>query len=195
MRRLFWIALTLFIAGFPGTVAAHDDPVVTVRVLCDGFNTLNQDQVLGELSADAVTITLDRRVQGSPQVQAWIKEQMDLDLRIEIVDIGAPQRLSDGYTLAWTARLSRQDWRRAGTPARQYSNTVVIHNGRITDWTGAPVSTTSGASAAAPAIAVPSQPVANSAIPELAGIPISLWLAACVALGGVSLFVRSALRK
>ena len=195
MKRLIWVTLTLFIAAVPGAAAAHDDPIVTVRILSDGFNTLNQDQVLGELSADSATINLDRPVQGSQQVQAWVKEQMDLDLRIEIVDMGIPQRLSDGYTLAWTARLSRQDWRRAGTPARQYSNTVVIHNGRITEWTGSPASPASGVSAAAPVAAVNSQPAAGSAIPELAGIPITLWLAACVAVGGITFFLRGALRK
>lgn len=195
MKRLVWVALTLFIAGLPGTAAAHDDPIVTVRVLCDGFNTLNQDQVLGEISADSVTIKIDRPVQGGAQVQAWIKEQMDLDLRIEIVDIGTPQRLPDGYTLTWTARFSRQDWRRAGTPARQYSNNVVIRNGRITEWTSSQVSAASAVSAAAPAGATASQPVPGNAIPELAGIPLTLWLAACVALGGISYFVRGALRK
>src|SRR5690349_4135675 len=91
--------------------AAHDDPVVTVRILCNGFNVLDMDAVLGEIS-DSATITVDRSVQGRPEIEAWVKEQMDHDLRIEIVDIGIPEKLPDGYTLSWTARFSRQDWRK-----------------------------------------------------------------------------------
>ena len=195
MKRLIWVTLALFSACFPGTGAAHDDPIVTVRVLTDGFNTLNQDQVLGEISADSITINLDRSVHGGALVQAWIKEQMDLDLRIEIVDIGTPQRLADGYTLTWTGRFSRQDWRRAGTATRLYSNSVVIHNGRITEWTGSQMSPSSGGSESAPVVAVTSQPVTGSGIPELAGIPLTLWLAGFVAIGGLTFFMRGALKR
>ena len=196
MKRLIWAALTLVVVALPVPVAAHDDPIVTVRVLCDGFNTLNQDQVLGEISADSIKINVDRTVQGGALVQAWVKEQMDLDLRIEIVDVGTPQRLPDGYTLTWTARFSRQDWRRAGTAARLFSNSVVIHNGRITEWIASPDSAASAAGTVRPVAVAISQPVSSGGgIPELAGIPLTLWLAACVALGGATLFVRSALRR
>ncbi|HEX8969247.1 MAG TPA: hypothetical protein VF937_15290, partial [Chloroflexota bacterium] len=64
----------------PGQVSAHDDPVVTIRVLCNGFNVLDLDAVLGEIS-DSATLNVDRRVEGSSQIQAWVKEQMDDDLR------------------------------------------------------------------------------------------------------------------
>jgi len=166
MRRIFACLAALTLLGLPTRVWAHDDPVVTVRVLCDGFNVLDLDQVLGEIS-DSATLSVDRTVQGSQQIHAWVKEQMDDDLRIQIVDIGTPQQLPDGYTLTWTARFSRQDWRQAGIGTRSASNTVVIHNGRITQWTAAldsgdapPIaaSASSAASTTSPATSGPTSP-------------------------------------
>jgi hypothetical protein len=184
-------ALTL---AWPGLALAHDDPVVTVRILCNGFNVLDMDAVLGEIS-DSATLSVDRPVRGAKEIEAWVKEQMDRDLRIEIVDIGSPQRLSDGYTLAWTARFSREDWRRAGIAAQSVTNAVTIHNGRITDWNASLAPLSAGAS--------PSQPVPQSAtttvpvstgVPEVLGVPVTLLVAiSTLALGGVWLarrFVR-----
>ena len=189
------MALALFMAALPATVDAHDDPIVTVRVMSDGFNTLNQDQVLGEIAADSVVISLDQRVQGGEQVRAWIKQQMDMDLRIEIIDIGTPQRLSDGYTLTWSGRFTRQDWRRSGIAARRYSNNVVIHNGRITEWTATLVSNVSAPTEVAPPLVVTTTRSSQSSIPELLGIPVTLLLAGCLAIGGGTLLLRGALRK
>ena len=194
-RRLIEMALALFMAVWPATVDAHDDPIVTVRVMSDGFNTLNQDQVLGEISADSVVISLDQRVQGGEQVRAWIKQQMDMDLRIEIIDIGTPQRLSDGYMLTWSGRFTRQDWRRSGIAARRYSNNVVIHNGRITEWTATLVSNVSAPTEVAPPLVVTTTRSSQSSIPELLGIPVTLLLAGCLAIGGGTLLLRGALRK
>ena len=123
------LALTCVVCA---VALAHDDPIVTVRILCNGFNVLDMDAVLGEIS-DSATLSVDRPISGGGEIQAWVREQMDHDLRIEIVDIGTPQRLTDGYTLAWTARFSREDWRRAGVSAREVSNAVTIRNGRITN--------------------------------------------------------------
>lgn len=189
------MALALLMAALPATVDAHDDPIVTVRVMSDGFNTLNQDQVLGEISADSVVISLDQRVQGGEQVRAWIKQQMDMDLRIEIIDIGTPQRLSDGYMLTWSGRFTRQDWRRSGIAARRYSNNVVIHNGRITEWTATLVSNVSAPTEVAPPLVVTTTRSSQSSIPELLGIPVTLLLAGCLAIGGGTLLLRGALRK
>ena len=100
-----------------------------MRILCNGFNVLDMDAVLGEIS-DSATLSVDRPISGGGEIQAWVREQMDHDLRIEIVDIGTPQRLTDGYTLAWTARFSREDWRRAGISAREVSNAVTIRGGK-----------------------------------------------------------------
>jgi hypothetical protein len=190
--RFSWL-LALCLALLPQSARAHDDPIVTVRVLCNGFNVLDMDAVLGEISNSA-TLHVDRIVQGA-QIRAWVKEQMDDDLRIEIVEMGTPQKLTDGYTLTWTARLSRQDWREAGLGTRQAANTVVIHNGRITEWT-ATLDASIPDSSSAPALQpVSVQPRAGGGIPEMFGVPITLPLAALVAIGGASFLVRGALRR
>jgi hypothetical protein len=188
MRRLLPLLLAALTLAQPGMALAHDDPLVTVRVLCNGFNVLDMDAVLGEI-ADTATLSVDRPVRGGKEIEAWVKEQMDHDLRIEIVDIGAPQRLSDGYTLLWTARFSREDWRRSGITARNVTSAVTIHNGRITEWSAAlgPVGTD-----APPSQEVPTGPSAASAappstgVPELIGVPVTLLVAiATLALAGV----------
>jgi hypothetical protein len=194
-HRLLWLALLALFSLPPRQAAAHDDPVVTVRVLCNGFNVLDMDAVLGEIS-DSATLSVDRPVQGSAQIEAWVKEQMDDDLRIEIVDIGTPQRLPDGYTLDWTARLSRQDWRRAGIDARQTSNTVVIHNGRITNWTAALDSgASSPQSARGSAVSAPAPARAGGGLPELFGVPVTLVFGALVAIVGAAVILRGARRR
>ena len=192
IRRLLWLAVFSLLTA-PSPAMAHDDPVVTVRVLCDGFNVLNMDQVLGEIS-DSATLNVDGTVQGAQQIQGWVKQQMDDDLRIQIVDIGTPQRLPDGYTLTWTARLSRQDWRKAGIEARQASNTVVIHNGRITEWTAKlDVGAAAATGLAAPASV--STPEVSSPIPYIFGVPVTLVLAGVLALCGGTFVARGALRR
>jgi hypothetical protein len=181
------VLIVIALLGLPATAQAHDDPIVTVRVLCNGFNVLDMDAVLGEIS-DSATLKFDRTVRGSDQIQAWVKEQMDDDLRIEIVDIATPQKLADGYSLSWDARFSRQDWRRSGIDTRQASNTVVIHNGRITEWT---VALDAGTSAAdAPTAAAVASPEAPRGIPEVFGIPLTLLAAVAVAIGGAIFLLR-----
>jgi hypothetical protein len=187
----FLVLAILAIALLPANASAHDDPIVTVRVMCNGFNVLDMDAVLGEIS-DSATLSVDRPVHGTDQIEAWVQEQMDKDLRIEITDIGTPQPLPDGYTLSWTARLTRQDWRQAGIAARQATNTVVIHNGRITEWSAtlstsqSPVSQQAADSAG---IVVAEDPP-GSAIPELFGIPLTLLVAAAALVAAGTLMVR-----
>ena len=160
-----------------------------VRILCNGFNVLDMDAVLGELS-DSATLSVDRPIHGASEIQAWVKEQMDHDLRIEIVDIGTPQRLTDGYTLTWTARFSREDWRRAGISAREVTNAVTIHNGRITNWS-ASTATDAPQSQEAPAVSAAAKSggadvSTSSGVPEVFGVPLTLLLAILVvALGGL----------
>jgi hypothetical protein len=189
-----WVRVALIVLMlFPSAALAHDDPIVTVRVLCNGFNVLDMDAVLGEIS-DSATLHVDRTVQGSAQIQAWVREQMDADLRIEIVDIGTPRKLSDGYTLNWTGRFSRQDWRKAGMESRKATNSVVIHNGRITDWTATLDASSQSADASGDTSVVPAnQP--SSGFPELFGVPVTLLLAAAVAVAGGGYLVRSVVRR
>lgn len=191
-----WLAVVLLVSviGLPAQAEAHDDPVVTVRVLCNGFNSLDMDAVLGEIS-DSATLTVDRPVHGLAQIEQWVQQQMDNDLRIEIVNIGTPQQLPDGYTLSWTARFSRQDWRLAGVQARQVSNTVVIHNGRITQWTAELGATADPQPATASGAVVGTSNDSMTAMPEMYGIPISLVVGAIVAITGAGLLVRSIARK
>ncbi len=184
------------IVCLPSAALAHDDPVVTVRVLCNGFNVLDRDAVLGEIS-DGATLSVDRQVHGVGQIEQWVKEQMDDDLRIEILDIGSPRKLNDGYSLGWTGRFSRQDWRKAGIESQEVSNLVVIHNGRITEWTAkfgsGVVEDGSASSAAAITLAAPAQG-SQDGMPEIFGIPVSLLLAAMLAIGGAAIVVRMAVR-
>jgi hypothetical protein len=199
MRWLLWIVLVLMSAATPGSAAAHDDPVVTVRVMCDGFNILDMDQVLGEIS-DSAILRVDGTVQGADQIQAWVKQQMDDDFRIEITSMGTPQQLLDGYTLTWSAKLSRQDWRKAGIETRQASNTVAIHNGRITEWTAVLDSGTSTPDALAPGpasdiVVPPASKDAEKTIPEIVGIPATLLLAGLIAVGGGALVLRNVIRR
>jgi hypothetical protein len=186
-------ALLLADVCLPTEVSAHDDPVVTVRVMCNGFNVLDMDAVLGEIS-DSATLSVDRPVHGDGQIEQWVKEQMDKDLRIEIQDIGTPDKLDDGYTLAWTARFSREDWRTAGIDSRQVSSRVVIRNGRITEWTaqmdGDPGDCTLLGSLAATTV----QPRANG-MPEVFGVPISLLAAGLLALVGAAVVLHPRLRR
>ncbi len=191
------VAVMIAVLAMPLAAEAHDDPVVTVRVMCDGFNILDPDQVLGEIS-DTAVVHFDGTVQGSSQIQAWVQKQMDDDLRIQIDTIGTPQKLPDGYNLNWTARLSRQDWRQQGVQSREVNNTVVIHNGRITEWTATLDSGTAAPSAdAIPVLAqgsaTPSSPMDR--MPSVAGVPISLWLAGVVAIVGAVVVARGALRR
>ena len=178
-----------------GVALAHDDPIVTVRILCNGFNVLDMDAVLGEIS-DTAVLSVDRPIRGSNEIQAWVREQMDHDLRIEIVDIGTPQRLTDGYTLAWTARFSRDDWRRAGISAREVANAVTIRNGRITNWT-ASTADAPAPSAQPPALAaapnVSGAPQGNG-VPEFFGVPLTLVLAIVVVAFAVVLLSRRLVR-
>ena len=198
MRSALLLALLALIV-LPGSVAAHDDPIVTVRVMCNGFNVLDMDAVLGEISNTA-TITLDQPVTGDDQgavLQAWVQHQMDQDLRIEIVDIGTPQKLSDGYVLNWTGRFSRSDWRQAGIQQRQVNNHVVIHNGRITEWTAVLDAAVQPADdiAAAPEVGAPVPgTTVDSPIPELFGIPITLLFVAVAVVAAGSVLVLKRLR-
>jgi hypothetical protein len=172
---------TLAALVLSGAALAHDDPIVTVRILCNGFNVLDMDAVLGEIS-DTATLSVDRPIRGASEIQAWVKDQMDHDLRIEIVDIGTPQRLPDGYTLAWVARFSREDWRRAGISAREVSNAVTIRNGRIINWTAStPTDAPPAQDVVAQVSAARSADASNSgAPPEVFGLPLTLLLALVV---------------
>jgi hypothetical protein len=180
-----------------GEALAHDDPIVTVRILCNGFNVLDMDAVLGEIS-DSASLNVDRPIRGASEIQAWVREQMDHDLRIEIVDIGTPQKLADGYTLAWTARFSREDWRRAGVSSREVSNAVTIRNGRITNWTASTAASSAPASSApAPALAAApnvSAAPASGGVPELFGVPLTLLLAIAVLAVAAALLTRRFVR-
>jgi hypothetical protein len=186
---------TLAALVLSGAALAHDDPIVTVRILCNGFNVLDMDAVLGEIS-DTATLSVDRPIRGASEIQAWVKDQMDHDLRIEIVDIGTPQRLPDGYTLAWVARFSREDWRRAGISAREVSNAVTIRNGRIINWT-ASTGTDAPPSSQEPALSAngsaPKAPKSGG-VPELFGVPLTLLLAIAVVAFAGALLTRRLVR-
>jgi hypothetical protein len=143
-------------------------------------------------------LNVDRPIRGASEIQDWVREQMDHDLRIEIVDIGTPQKLADGYTLAWTARFSREDWRRAGVSSREVSNAITIRNGRITNWTASTAASSAPASSA-PAPALAAAPNVSAAppsggVPELFGVPLTLLLAIAVLAVAGALLTRRFVR-
>jgi hypothetical protein len=206
------LIVALLLALLPGSAAAHDDPVLTVRVLCDGITNGQIDQAMGELD-DNASILVDRPVRGREQIIAWIQQQLVLNLRIEVVDV-QPQQVGDGYEVTWTTRMYREDWRKAGVPVRQTTEHATIHNGRITQWTSSLASTlVNGGGGAQAASAASSRAQAASAAapraataddrsfgPSIGGVPLSrvpiglVGLAAMVVLG-VGWFGLSSLRR
>jgi hypothetical protein len=198
VKSLTWWIICALVVGvcLPSEAAAHDDPVITVRVMCNGFNVLDMNAVLGEFS-DSAMLNVDREVHGPGQVEQWVKEQMDKDLRIEIIDIGTPAKLEGGYSLAWTARFSRHDWSQAGIGSRRVSSRVVIQNGRITEWTAHMADDPGdGASLISDPATVPDDVEAHSTgMPEVFGAPISLVLAGLLALVGAVVVLRPHLRR
>jgi hypothetical protein len=161
---------------------AHDDPILTVRILCAGLTDGQVDMAMGEID-DNATVFVDRPLVGRQQIQAWMVEQLAQNLRIEVVDI-QPTPVADGYAVTWTTRMFREDWRKAGVAMRQTTEQATIHNGKITHWTS------SLASALAPGAALPA---VNEAAPPpstgplvggvpLAEIPVTLLALAAILL-------------
>jgi hypothetical protein len=171
---------------------AHDDPVLTVRVLCQGLTDGQIDTAMGEVD-DNARINVDRPVNGRQQIIDWMQQQLSLNLRIEVVDV-TPTQTADGYEVTWTTHMYREDWRKAGVPMRQTTEHASIHNGRITQWTSSLASQAAvpGTGAAAQQRANAQQPAnaaANSQQPANAAAATSRTTAEAVGptLGGVPL--------
>jgi len=171
-RRGAILLLTLLGAFVPlgsGSALAHDDPILTVRIMCSGLTDGQVDTAMGEID-DNATVLVDRPLVGRDQIKAWMVEQLAQNLRIEVVDV-KPTQVAEGYAVTWTTRMFREDWRRAGVAMRQTTEQATIHNGRITRWTS------SLATELAPGVALPvnaSAPrAAPSAGPLVGGVPLS----------------------
>jgi hypothetical protein len=106
-----------------------------------------------------------------------------------------PEQIQDGYTLTWTARWSRDDWRRAGVPARETTERVTIQNGRITRWTSSVDSAEASGAVMGGAASVddlsPGVTVIDSGADGPITPPPSLVAAGVVVLVGIGLGVRS----
>ncbi|MDQ6672809.1 MAG: hypothetical protein M3069_19040 [Chloroflexota bacterium] len=175
---------------------AHDDPILTVRILCSSLTDGQIDAAMGEVDDNAVVL-VDRPLVGRGQIQAWMVEQMAQNLRIEVVDV-RPTPSAGGYAVTWTTRMFREDWRKAGIAMRQTTEQATIHNGRITQWTS------SLANELAPGVAVPTQAVAPAMQPSngllVGGVPLSeipitlLGLVGLLALVGCGLGYRAVRR-
>jgi hypothetical protein len=163
------LVLLLGVVVTPNGALAHDDPILTVRILCSGLTDGQVDIAMGEID-DNATVLVDRPLVGRQQIQAWMVEQLAQNLRIEVVDI-QPKQVQDGYAVTWTTRMFREDWRKAGVAMRQTTEQATIHNGRITRWTSS-LATELAPGAALPASegAPASQP---SSGPLVAGVPLS----------------------
>ena len=164
------LVLLLGVLATPSGVLAHDDPILTVRILCSGLTDGQVDIAMGEID-DNATVLVDRPLVGREQIQAWMVEQLAQNLRIEVVDI-QPMPVPDGYAVTWTTRMFREDWRKAGVAMRQTTEQATIHNGRITRWTS------SLATELAPGVALPANSEGASASrptsgPLVAGVPLS----------------------
>ena len=187
------LVLLLGVLATPSGVLAHDDPILTVRILCSGLTDGQVDIAMGEID-DNATVLVDRPLVGREQIQAWMVEQLAQNLRIEVVDI-QPKPEPDGYAVTWTTRMFREDWRKAGVAMRQTTEQATIHNGRITRWTS------SLATELAPGVALPANNEGASASrptsgPLVAGVPLSeipvtlLALVAILALLGCGLALQ-----
>jgi hypothetical protein len=184
----------LGVLAAPSGALAHDDPILTVRVLCSGLTDGQVDIAMGEID-DNATVLVDRPLVGRQQIQAWMVEQLAQNLRIEVVDIQTTQ-VPDGYAVTWTTHMFREDWRKAGVAMRPTTEQATIHNGRITRWTS------SLATELAPGVALPAVNTADvpespaSAGPIVAGVPLSdipvtlLGLAAVLVLAGCGLALQ-----
>jgi hypothetical protein len=180
----------------PSAARAHDDPILTVRVLCAGLTDGQVDTAMGEID-DNATVLVDRPLVGRQQIQAWMVQQLALNLRIEVVDV-RPTPVADGYSVTWTTRMFREDWRQAGVAMRQTTEQATIRNGRITRWTS------SLATELAPGVTLPanaSVPLSEpSGGPLVGGVPLSeipvtlLALVGLLALAGLWLVVQVAQR-
>jgi hypothetical protein len=188
----------------PAPALAHDDPILTVRVLSQGITDGQVDTAMGELD-DNATVLVDRPLQGRDQIRAWIEQQLVLNLRIEVIDV-TPTQVGDGYQVTWTTRMYREDWRKAGVPVRQTTEQATIHNGRITRWTSSLASALAaeGNTQAASAAQAAAAPVASSTNagfgPSIGGVPLSqvplglVGLVGLLVLGGAWLVI-GALRR
>ncbi len=114
---------------------AHDDPVLTVKLLCAGLTAQDRGAVLLELDQTA-SVQVDRPVRGKQQVQDWLDEQFAHNLHCELGEIQEPELLSTGNAITWTATYTRDDW---GTPGRVLKQHLVIQNARITEWAPTPL--------------------------------------------------------
>lgn len=177
IRAVSMLVACLLRLAAPGVALAHDDPIVTIRILSAGITDGDVNAALGEVDENA-TILVDRPVVGRAQVQQWMEEQLRKNLRIDIVDI-QPTQTSDGYAVTWTTRMYRQDWRLAGVPVRRTTEQSTIHNGRVTRWTSSLASELGAEASAAPptAATAPSEPAAPPSGPpariEIGGVPLS----------------------
>jgi hypothetical protein len=176
----------------PAGALAHADPYFTVRILCAGLTDGQIDAAMGEVD-DNATILVDRPLVGRQQIQAWMEEQLRLNLRIEVVDI-QPTQVADGYAVTWTTRMYREDWRKAGIGARSTTEQAFIQNGRITRWTSslaaelAPGATIQPATAAAPELQ-PESELEFGGVP-LSKVPVTLFILPALVLlvgGGLGL--------
>lgn len=197
--RLLRLVAIVALALLPRSAAAHDDPVLTVRVLSQGLTDGQIDTAMGEVD-DNATINVDQQVSGRAQIIKWMQRQLQLNLRIEVIDV-RPTQTADGYDVTWTTHMYREDWRKAGVPMRQTTEHATIHNGRITQWT----SSLSGAQAQAPSNAAQSAVASAQAAPaadgpKLAGVPLSqvpigLVLIAALTCAATAWFGLTALRR
>jgi hypothetical protein len=167
-RTILFLAL-LGALTTPGSALAHDDPILTVRILCSGLTDGQVDTAMGEIDYNA-TVLVDRPLVGREQIRAWMVEQLALNLRIEVVDV-RPTPVADGYAVTWTTRMFREDWRKAGVAMRQTTEQASIRNGRITRWTS------SLATELAPGVALPANVTAPASPPTagplVGGVPLS----------------------
>jgi hypothetical protein len=170
---------------------AHDDPILTAKILCSALTAQDHQAVFGELD-DSASIQFDRPVRGRQQAQAWVDEQFAHNLHCQVDEIQTVERSSAANTITWTATFSRDDW---GGANRTLTERLVIVNARITEWT----STQGDATAAAPAgaqTASQSSGVRRVSETQAAaadgpfGVPPGLIAAGLVILGGVAYAVR-----
>jgi hypothetical protein len=190
------LAAIVVLAILPRGALAHDDPVLTVRVLAQGLTDGQIDTAMGEVD-DNATILVDRQVTGRAQIIAWMQQQLQLNLRIEVVDV-QPTQTADGYDVTWTTHMFREDWRKAGIAMRPTTEHASIHNGRITRWTSSLATELNPTAARQQAIRTNTVSLQGTG-PSIAGVPLSqvplgLVALAVLVMAGGGWFVLGVLR-
>ena len=168
-------ALLLVGPAPPGMAQTSDAPspenvVASFEAALDAHDGARAAQMI----SDSSTLLGMDTASGRKQVQAWIQDQVDHAVVIEVGPLHV-----NGSRVTWTARVSRSDWIRDGIGFRYVDEEAAVMGGLITvivrgDVGAVKAATDAGAMAAGRVGEVVSVHVIARPHPELAGMLSSL---------------------